>query len=191
MDFLELCAKTRACRRFREAEGMPQGSLDWLISCARLAPCAGNAQALRFALAESRAACEAVFPALKWAALYKDWDGPEEGERPSGYIVILGEREKRARLNAIDAGIAAQTIQLAAQTRDFGCCIFLSFDPAMVMKALDLPGELEPLLVLALGPQKEVRVADEAQGSLAYWRDEKGVHHVPKLPLSTLVAARR
>ena len=129
MDFLELVTGARTCRRFREAEGMPAGTLDWLIECARVTPCGGNAQALRFAVAESPEACAAVFPALKWAGMLTDWDGPEAGERPSGYVAILGEAGTRAKLNAIDAGIAAQTIQLAAYTRDLGCCIFLSFDP--------------------------------------------------------------
>ena len=53
MDFLELVTGARTCRRFREAEGMPAGTLDWLIECARVTPCGGNAQALRFAVAES------------------------------------------------------------------------------------------------------------------------------------------
>lgn len=47
MDFLELVTGARTCRRFREAEGMPAGMLDWLIACARVTPCGGNAQALR------------------------------------------------------------------------------------------------------------------------------------------------
>ena len=60
MDFLELVTGARTCRRFREAEGMPAGMLDWLIECARVTPCGGNAQALRFAVAESPEACAAV-----------------------------------------------------------------------------------------------------------------------------------
>ena len=75
MDFLELVTGARTCRRFREAEGMPAGTLDWLIECARVTPCGGNAQALRFAVAESPEACAAVFPALKWAGMLTDWDG--------------------------------------------------------------------------------------------------------------------
>lgn len=43
MDFLELVTGARTCRRFREAEGMPAGMLDWLIACARVTPCGGNA----------------------------------------------------------------------------------------------------------------------------------------------------
>lgn len=192
MDFLELVRATRTCRRFHQAEGLPEGTLTWLTECARLASCAGNAQALRFALAETPEACSAVYPALKWAALFKDWDGPEEGERPTGYVVLAGEKGKRAALNSYDAGIAAQTMQLAAQTRGIGACMLLSFNHEEVARALDFPETMEPLLVVAFGMQKEERVADTAtDGNLAYWRDEKGVHHVPKLPLDSLILVRK
>ncbi len=193
MDFLELVTKARTCRRFCEAEGLPAGTLEWLVSCARATPCAGNAQALRFAAAQSPEACAAVFPALKWAGMLPDWDGPEAGERPAGYLVVLGEAGARAKLNAIDAGIAVQTIQLAAVTRDLGCCIFLSFDPRAIREALDIPESLEPLLVLALGVQKEIRCLEpmNGEGSVKYWRDAQGVHHVPKRPLEDLLIIRK
>ncbi len=193
MDFLELVTAARTCRRFREAEGLPAGTLDWLVACARVAPCTANAQALRFAAAESAEACAALFPALKWAAALKDWGGPGEGERPTGYIVILEESGKRAKLNAFDAGIAAQTMQLAAQTKDIGCCILLSFNPDMVRRVLNIPEGLDPLLVLAFGMQKEVRRVETAQdpANLNYWRDEAAVHHVPKLPLESLLIIRK
>lgn len=193
MDFLELVTGARTCRRFREAEGMPAGTLEWLVECARVTPCAGNAQALRFAAAESPEACAAVFPALKWAGMLTDWNGPEAGERPTGYLVILGEAGTRAKLNAIDAGIAAQTIQLAASSRDVGCCIFLSFDPRVLREVLGIPETLEPVLVLALGLQKEVRRVEPMgpDGSVRYWRDAQGVHHVPKRALDDLLIIRK
>ena len=34
MDFLELVTGARTCRRFREAEGMPAGMLDWYCPAA-------------------------------------------------------------------------------------------------------------------------------------------------------------
>ena len=109
------------------------------------------------------------------------------------YVAILGEAGTRAKLNAIDAGIAAQTIQLAAYTRDLGCCIFLSFDPRKIREVLGIPENLEPLLVLALGFQKEVRRVETvgADGSVKYWRDAQGVHHVPKRPLEDLLIIKK
>ncbi len=47
-------------------------------------------------------------------------------------------------------------------------------------------------LVLGLGVAKEERVIAPVpeSGSLNYWRDERGVHHVPKLGLGELTAGR-
>ena len=171
MDFLELVTGARTCRRFREAEGMPAGMLDWLIACARVTPCGGNAQALRFAVAESPEACAAVFPALKWAGMLTDWDGPEAGERPTGYVAILGEAGTRAKLNAIDAGIAAQTLQLAAYTRDLGCCSFLSFDPRKIREVPKRP--LEDVLILK-----------------TLWKDVRKRLFTEERPLAIVIRAR-
>ena len=48
-------------------------------------------------------------------------------------------------------------------------------------------------LVLALGkPAEEVRIVDVPEdGSIRYWRDEAGVHYVPKRRLEELVLDRR
>lgn len=187
MDFLELAKATRTCRRFREEEGMPEGMLDWIVDCARVTSCAANAQALRYVTVESAENRAAVFSTLKFAAMLKDWPGPSEGERPTGYVIILGDTARRADLNDVDSGLAAQTMQLAAQTKDIGCCILHSFHRENLAHALGVPENYKPLLVLALGFQKEERVLEVGEpGNLKYWRDEKGVHHVPKLPLETI-----
>ncbi len=195
MDFFDLVAAARTCRRFRQEEGLPEGALEWLVSCARVTPCAGNAQALRYATVSSPEACAALFPALRWAALFKDWDGPEEGERPAGYIVVLEPAGgQRGRLNIVDCGIAAQTMQLAAQSRGISCCMLLSFSHEVVRQALDLPETYEPLMVLALGVAKETRVLETADGGPTethYWRDGQAVHHVPKLALDRLLVIRK
>ena len=193
MDFFELAFRARTCRRFREEEGLPAGSLDWLVDCARLAPNGGNAQVLRYAVVATPEGCAALFPLLKWAGYYHDWVGPEAGERPAGYIVLLGEAGKREQVTSIDAGIAAQTIQLAAASRGIGSCIFMTFNPRDVGRMLELPDGVAPLLVLALGMEKEVRCIESmpADGSVKYWRDEQGVHHVPKRSLEEVVIVRK
>ena len=58
---------------------------------------------------------------------------------------------------------------------------------------LGIPENLEPLLVLALGFQKEVRRVETvgADGSVKYWRDARGVHHVPKRPLEDLLIIKK
>lgn len=56
-------------------------------------------------------------------------------------------------------------------------------------KAMAIPARYEVLLVLALGKPKEQVVVEEVgtDGSIKYWRDSAGIHHVPKRPLRELI----
>ena len=51
---------------------------------------------------------------------------------------------------------------------------------------------LEILLVLALGrPSEEVELEYIESGeNIKYWRDENGVHHVPKRPLAEIIVRK-
>jgi len=43
-------------------------------------------------------------------------------------------------------------------------------------------------VIVALGkPVETVVVEDASSDDLRYWRDSSGVHHVPKLPVDTLI----
>ena len=53
--------------------------------------------------------------------------------------------------------------------------------------------EIEVSLVLALGkPVEDVRIVDvPANGSIRYYRDDAGVHYVPKRSLGELILDKR
>ena len=84
-----------------------------------------------------------------------DWPGPADGERPSAYIVILGERQITASFDC-DHGIAAQTILLAAVERGLGGCIIGSVQREALRGVLAIPAHHEILLLLALGTPAEL-----------------------------------
>lgn len=191
MDFKELALAARTCRRFEEGRPLCMADLEWLVDCARLTPCARNAQQLRYSLVGPGDTCLRLFGMTKWAAALKDWGGPFPGERPTGFIVLSLPRNS-GDLSWLDTGIAAQTINLAASSRGWGCCMIAAFDHAAVAELVGLPGDRRPALVLGLGVAKEVRrVADVPEnGALTYWRDADQVHYVPKLPLETLILNR-
>ena len=130
-----------------------------------------------------------VFSTLAWAGLLKDWNGPEEGERPSAYIVILGDLSV-GKNKHLDVGITAQTIMLGAADMGLGGCMFGSIQREKLASLFDIDTEKYSIeLVLALGkPKEEVRIVDLPEsGSTAYYRDDNGVHYVPKRSVEDLI----
>ncbi|BCW99718.1 MAG: nitroreductase [Armatimonadota bacterium] len=185
----DLILKNRSYRRFQQERSVPVQTLRELVELARFSPSAANLQPLKFLLVCSPEACARVFPTLAWAGYLQDWDGPAEGERPSAYIVILGDTRIRAHIDC-DHGIAAQSIMLGAVERGLGGCMIGSVDRERLRQELDIPAHFEILLVLALGEPVEKVVLDDVEpgGDIRYWRDAFGVHHVPKRPLDELIA---
>lgn len=184
----DLVTKSRSYRRFEEDFTIEKETLIDLVSLARLAPSGANLQPLKYLLSADRATNETIFPHLNWAGYLKDWSGPVEGERPTGYIVVLGDRTI-AKNFGCDQGISAQTILLGACEKGLGGCMFSSIKHDSLRAALALPEEFEVLLVIALGKVlEEVAIEDlDASGSVRYWRDDKAVHHVPKRSLDDII----
>ena len=60
-DFRTLVAQARTCRRFEEARPLQMADLEWLVDCARLTPCARNAQQLRYSLVGPGETCRRLF----------------------------------------------------------------------------------------------------------------------------------
>ena len=191
MDFKELAEAARTCRRFHEEQPLAITDLEWLVDCARLAPSAKNAQELRFVLVANGETCQKLFALTRWAGALKDWGGPHPGERPTAFVAILMPQSGKD-LACFDVGIAAQTIQLAATSRGWGCCMIQSFDHQAATALLNVPQDMKIALVLGLGAAKETRVVASMpeSGATTYWRDAQGVHHVPKRSLQDLIIAR-
>ncbi|GHU91914.1 nitroreductase [Deltaproteobacteria bacterium] len=181
----------RTCRRFAENQPLNMADMDWLVDCARLAPSAKNVQSLRFTLVGPGETCKKLFSLTKWAGALKDWGGPHEGEQPTAFIAVLMPADA-GQLVCFDVGIAAQTMQLAACSRGWGCCMIQSFDHSAASALLHVPTGMKIALLIGFGVAKETRVVVPmpADGAFAYWRDAQGVHYVPKRDLKELVAAR-
>ena len=182
----DLIRKNRSYRRFHQGDPVGREALEDLINLARLSASAGNMQPLRFLIADSPGTCALVFPTLKWAGYLTDWPGPEEGQRPPAYIIVLGDTTVTKDFHC-DHGIAAQSILLGSVEKGLGGCIIGSINKPALMRALAIPEHLEALLVLALGHPAETVVLEQATGDIRYWRDERGVHHVPKRPMEEII----
>jgi len=184
----DLVYRNRSYRRFHEDKRISRGQLIDLIRVARYIPSAGNLQKLRYFLIDEQDKCNLIFPYLRWASYLKNWNGPASGERPAAYIIILVPVNS-PKMVAIDIGIAAQTILLSAVEYGFGGCMLASVDKEQVQNAFALPEEMEIALVIALGYPAETIVVQDVSDpdKIEYWRDDKGIHNVPKRKISELI----
>jgi len=184
----DLIARSRSCRRFDEAVTIERATLEGLVELARLSPSAANLQPLKYVLSCDPETNAEIFPHLTWAGYLKDWPGPSEGEKPSAYIVILGDT-KVSRNFGCDHGIAAQSMLLGAAEKGLAGCMIGLVARDDLREALSLPSRYEILLVVALGKPAEQVVVEEvgAKGDIKYWHDDEGIHHVPKRSLQDLI----
>ncbi len=188
MKLKELVTRNRSYRRFHQEVPIDIGALEHLVDLARLSASGNNLQPLKYVLSSGPEKNSLIFPHLMWAGYLTDWDGPVEGERPSAYIVILGDTKIKTSFGC-DHGIAAQNILLGATEMGFGGCIIGSIHRDELRQKLEIPSQYEILLVIALGKPKE-KVEIEAigpDGDIRYWRDEEGTHHVPKRSLNDII----
>lgn len=188
MDLHTLVRLSRSYRRFDETHWIDGKILRELIALAQYAPTGNNIQPLKFWLSNTPEMNAKIFPYLGWAASLKDWHGPEKGERPSAYIIILGDTEIQS-VFGVDHGIAAQTILLGAAERGLGGCIIGSARRKGLQGELKIPDQYQALLVLALGKPAEMVVTEPfiPGGDIHYYRDLDEVHHVPKRDLNELI----
>lgn len=184
----ELIEKNRSCRRFHQDQAISGDTLKWLVNLARLSGSAANLQPLKYILSADPKTNAKIFACLAWAAYLKDWPGPAEGERPAAYIVIFGDTRISKNFWS-DDGIASQSILLGAREKGLAGCMIGAIKKQALAEVLDIPDHLEIKLVIALGVPKESAVIETVgeNGDIKYWRDENGVHHVPKRKLEQLI----
>lgn len=181
--------KNRSYRRFYQEVTIARETLRELVDLARLSASAGNLQPLKYILSCDPQKNALIFSHLAWAAYLKDWAGPAEGERPSAYIVVLGDKEINQSFVGYDSGIAIQSILMGATEKGLGGCIIGSVQREELRKVLGIPLRYEILLVVALGrPREKVTIETVGpDGDIKYWRDAEDVHHVPKRHLDDIV----
>ena len=184
----DLVLRNRSYRRFHQELAIDPETLKELVDLARLSASGANRQPLKYVLSCDPQRNALIFPHLGWAGYLKDWVGPAEGERPSAYIIILGDTEISKSFGC-DRGIAAQSIMLGATERGLGGCMIGSIDKSSLRKSLDIADRCQILLVLALGKPREKVVIESLgpDGDIEYYRDEEDVHHVPKRALDDII----
>ncbi len=185
-ELLELVKKNRSYRRFYQEERITKEQVLALIELARNTASGANRQPIKYKIVTQAAECERVFKHLAWAGYYTDWEGPEEGERPSAYILLATPTGTNAQC---DIGIAAQTILLGATQAGFGGCMLANIKRDLLAKELQIPEDYKIDLCVALGKPKEEVVLEDvaADADMKYYRDANQVQHVPKKRLEEIL----
>lgn len=148
MDLIEAIRGRRSIRRFTE----DRVAFDQLVELVRAgiwAPTAGNAQSWRFVIVDS----DAKLRHLKAAS-------PGMLATPAAIIAVCQDKDiafKKGSLlgrdvgSVMDAAMAAQNIMLAAHAMGLGTCAILSFHQGTVCRFLELPKNVRPELLIAVG----------------------------------------
>ncbi len=184
----DLIRSNRSFRRFDQSVAVTRQTLVDLVDLARHSASGRNLQPLKYILSSEPKSNALIFATLTWAKALKDWGGPAEGERPSAYIIVLGDTALTANFGC-DHGIASQNILLGARARGLGGCMLTSIDRPRLRAALNIPDRYEILLMLAIGKPNETVIIESLgpKGNTLYWRDSQGIHHVPKRSLDEII----
>lgn len=188
MALIDLIKANRSYRKFKAGEPVSHEQLKAFVGLTRFTPSSKNRQPLKYILVSEKEDADFVFSHLKWAWYLRDWDGPTEHERPPAYLIMLLDNKLNDKAD-FDAGIAAQTILLAATEQGLGGCIIRTVNRYELARYFNLSDQHEIILVIALGvPDQEVIIeAMDAEGHVEYWQDAQGRHHVPKRSADTLI----
>jgi len=144
MSFLELAKKRFSARSYNSKE-IPQETLDIILEAARVAPTAANKQPVRLLVAKSD---EARAKLAKAANIYN---------APVAIIVCADTSLAWTRpfdgmqTTDIDASILTDHLMLAATDQGLGSVWICYFKPDVIRKEFDLPENLIPINILAIG----------------------------------------
>ncbi|TAL17795.1 nitroreductase [bacterium] len=186
MNYSQLVEKCRTFRRFDQSKPIKRKDLLDLVNLARLSPSRANQQPLKYFISSEPELNAGIFSTLSWASYFRGWDGPAEGERPAGYIVVLHD-DSVTKSAGCEDGIAAQTMKLGATYKGLGGCIINAIDREALRQVIAIRDHLQIRLVLALGVPVEKVKLESADGSIRYWRDKEDVIHTPKRPLDEII----
>lgn len=181
-----LLMKNRSYRGYDNSYVVRPDQLRRIVSVATKIPSARNSQLLRFRPVTHEEAAK-VSPYIRLGGALRDLKLPFEGTEPRAFVVICSATTEPDHYVYIDLGIAAQSMLLQAVEIGLGGICIGAFDKQAVKESLALP--YEPLLVVAIGkPNEKIELVEiHEEDNKNYWRDEKGVHYVPKIALDELI----
>ena len=182
----QLLKKTRTYRRFDRSKPLTGADLTEILESVRYTASAGNLQRVRYITLTGAAADEA-FSAIALGGYLPKEQKPDAEVAPVAYIVMLAPTDSPDTNLAIDIGICAEAIALAAAEVGVGSCMIRNFDREYFDKLATGTGYYTAL-VIALGyPAEQTKIVDaDPKDSLKYYKDGN-TNVVPKLMLDDLI----
>ena len=153
MNFNDIAKKRFSARTYMDKE-IPQYVLDEILEAAHVAPTAANLQPVRIFVIKSE---EAKSKLAKGANIYK---------APVAILVCADKSKAWTRpfdghqSGDIDASILTDHMMLCATEKGLGTVWICYFKPDVISKEFNLPENLVPVNILALGYTKEEASAD-------------------------------
>ncbi len=153
MELKQAIMERRSVRKYSQ-DPIPQEIMTQIMELALYAPTASNMQAWNFVVISD---ADQVSNMKKFS--------PGMVFNPTA-VVVIGIEQARAEakggpialreLMYFDAGIAADTIALAALEFGVGSCIVASFNKAAIASLVGFPDDVKPLLMVALGYAEKI-----------------------------------
>ncbi len=186
MNVYDAIKSRRSIRKFSQ-ESIPREILVELVDCARMAAYPMNMQPLKFVILNDPAVLEQIFPCTKWAGFLEN-GAPLETERPTAYILILGDTEIKKNSDfQVEVGAAGATITLAATEVGVASCWLGAINRDKIREILEIPDDLTVLDLIALGyPAQESRAVPMEDGDFKYFM-KGSVLQVPKRSLQEVL----
>ena len=185
--FLEsLLTKNRSYRGYDKNVVVGHSTLEKIVYVNTKIPSAKNQQVLRFKLVTRDNGAEKVLENIKLGGMLPELHLPYQGTEPEAFIIVCTSAPE-TKIIDIDLGISMQSMLLKATEMGLNGIIICAFNKAKITEAFNLP--YEPLAIVAIGKgaEKIKLVSIDESESRAYYRDENGVHYVPKVKAEQLI----
>jgi len=187
LDIEEAIYKRRTIRRFNQ-KSVPIETLKKLVDFARVAPSGSNVQGIEYTIVHAPEMRDQLFSLVRWASgLPRSERTPEEGRRPTAYIIVLLNTEIKKSYYEFDIGAAVENILLGAVKYGLGACWMGSINAKKIRELFEIPEFYEITHVISLGFPDEESIMEPYKDSFTYWKDESGDMHVPKRSLDDII----
>ncbi len=187
----DLIKENRSCRGYDRSRKITRDELAEMVDMARLSAASVNIQPLKYYLVWEEAEAALVNSLVKFGANLPELHLPFDGTEPPAFILICHDRDIHPKPERFmkDVGIVAQTITLAATEMGLAACMIGNYNKLAVHDALGLADNFSVELIISIGKRSEdIRIVDlEEDDDYRYYRDEVGVHYVPKRKLEDVI----